>query len=40
MYMYIMVRTQIYLSDDAAKALEREARAGRELWSVKIESNS
>ncbi len=27
MYMYIMVRTQIYLSDDAAKALEREARA-------------
>ncbi len=27
MYIYIMVRTQIYLSDEGAKALEREARA-------------
>jgi predicted DNA-binding protein len=27
MYTYIMVRTQIYLSDEEARALEREARA-------------
>ena len=27
MYIYIMVRTQIYLSHGEAKALEREARA-------------
>jgi predicted transcriptional regulator len=27
MYIYIMNRTQIYLSDEEAKALEREARA-------------